>query len=79
MLISPCSHGMPTPMSCVECMQDGPVAQPSPGPTERLLAIRWATAKFDQRCARRYSHDIRPGDQIGYVDELGWCCDECAR
>lgn len=24
-----CPHGMPTPASCVECMEDGPVVEPA--------------------------------------------------
>lgn len=27
--IPPCPHGFPKPASCVECMEDGPVAAPA--------------------------------------------------
>lgn len=28
-IITECTHGMPTPASCFECMEDGPVAPPT--------------------------------------------------
>jgi hypothetical protein len=69
---------MPSKASCVECMMDGPVAPARPADTQLLEATHWIAARFDGRCARRMSHEIEVGDRIGYVDEVGWCCEECA-
>lgn len=74
-----CGHGMPSPASCTLCMEDGPVADPSPGPTQQLHAAQWTTARHPGHCARRYRHTVDPGDPIGHVDGVGWCCEECAR
>lgn len=74
-----CAHGLPDPACCVECMAYGPVAVLSVGDAQLLPAERWTTARFWARCQRRHSHEIRPGDRIGLVDGVGWCCDGCAR
>ena len=43
-----CAHGMPTPASCVECMEDGPVAvTESASP---LIVEYWFTARYDDHC-----------------------------
>lgn len=73
-----CTHGMPSPASCVECMADGPVAPPRPAPEQTLHASRWMIARYDGRCARVYGHEIEPGVRIGDVPDVGWCCEECA-
>lgn len=78
-MITECTHGMPSPASCVECIADGPVLPPRPSSTELLLAVQWSTARFPTRCARVRAHEIDPGDRIGLVDGLGWCCDQCVR
>lgn len=72
-----CTHGMPSPASCVDCMQDGPVSAPAPAPEQLLRAVRWLDARYDGQCARRPGHEIEPGDRIGYVEGVGWCCDGC--
>lgn len=44
----PCTHGMPSPSSCYECMEEGNLAPPErpPAPTvERFL-----DARFDGHC-----------------------------
>lgn len=33
-----CSHGMPTPASCVDCMEAGPVAPPKAKEPETVVA-----------------------------------------
>lgn len=79
-LITECTHGMPTPASCVQCMAEGAVLPPRPSSTEVLVAHQWTTARFATRCARVRDHLIDPGDRIGFVEEIGgWCCEECAR
>ncbi len=77
MTIATCTHGMPSPASCITCMEDGPVMAPRPDATQLLRADRWITARYDGICARR-SHNIEAGDRIGYVSDVGWCCRECA-
>ena len=47
--------------------------------TETLVANQWTTARFDTRCARVRGHEIERGDRIGHVDDVGWCCEQCAR
>lgn len=72
-----CPHGMTTPAACWDCMQDGPVAVPPPGPEQLLQADHWIQARHEGRCARR-GCDIAEGQAIGIVDGVGWCCRECA-
>lgn len=74
-----CAHGMPSPASCVECMDAGPVAAPRPAPEQKLRADgQWIVARYDARCARKREHRIDVGDRIGHVPDVGWCCEECA-
>jgi len=73
-----CPHGEPHPAACMDCVE-GPPADPAPVAEQVLKAHPWVKARFDDgRCARRYQHRIYRGDRIGYVEGLGWCCDECA-
>ena len=47
--MSPCTHGMPHPASCVECMADGNLAPPPPPP--RLVTIGPPfTGRYDDHC-----------------------------
>lgn len=60
-----CTHGMPTPMSCVECMIDGlPPLPPAPPPP---TAGRWFVAKFGGRCA--CGDPIEPGHLIARMSD----------
>lgn len=78
-MIVECTHGMPSPANCTQCMLDGPVGQPSPTPEQILVGPFFhLTARAHGRCARRYNHRIEPGDSIAYVPDLGWVCSECA-
>lgn len=77
-VITECTHGMPTPASCIECMAEGPVASPRPAETQMLNAERWIEARFPGQCARR-REEFDVGARIGYVEDVGWCCTECAR
>lgn len=76
-----CTHGMPTPASCVDCMFDGPVAPPTPDAAQILGAVRWIEARIEGgRCAR--CHDtVTVGSMVGLVvaPPVGWCCVGCAR
>lgn len=42
-----CSHGMPSPASCIECMEDGPVMAPERAAEE--VEARFP-ARFDGHC-----------------------------
>lgn len=81
MNITECTHTpkMPTPAACVQCMAEGPVLPARPSSTELLLAVQWMSARFPTRCARVPEHEIEPGDRIGLVTDLGWCCEQCVR
>lgn len=70
-----CPHGMPSPASCVDCMNEGPVASLA---RSRVEATRWMEARYPGRCASDDRHRIEPGDRIGAVDMVGWCCALCA-
>ncbi|HXH58441.1 hypothetical protein [Iamia sp.] len=74
MVISPCTHGMPSPTSCVTCMEEGPVAAPA----------RWVLigapflagfAGSCERCVRPYAPGMRivredlGGQRTRYVHE----------
>lgn len=43
-----CSHGMPSPASCVDCMDDGPVAPPTRR-TPRTIDATFP-ARYDGEC-----------------------------
>lgn len=44
-----CTHGMPSPASCVDCMADGPVAPPARVEPERPGSGTWP-AQFEGTC-----------------------------
>jgi hypothetical protein len=73
-----CTHGMPTAASCITCMEDGPVAPPTPAAEQKLRAEHWIAARYDGRCARRHC-EIEAGECIGMVENVGWCCSGCAK
>lgn len=69
-----CTHGMPSPASCVDCMMDGPVG-PLVEEHVREQTSVWTTAKYDGRCAG-CGQPVDAGDRIGMLD-VGWvgtCC-----
>lgn len=61
-MITDCSHGMPDPKSCFECMEDGPVAPPTKPTVPTLVATFNATYPGD--CPGCLV-PIRVGDRIG--------------
>ncbi len=77
MTVAPCIHGFPSPASCIDCMEDGPVMAPRPDQTQKLHAHRWIKARYEGSCARRLC-SVAIGDDLGDVDDIGWCCGECA-
>lgn len=44
-----CTHGMPTPASCVECMEDGNLAPP-PRPEAETMAGPARAAVYPGQC-----------------------------
>lgn len=69
-----CPHGMPTPASCVDCMDEGPVVEMH---REKLKAEHWIVARFDSQCAEG-GCPVAEGDRVGIVEGVGWCCEKCA-
>lgn len=58
----PCTHGMPTPLACVECMNEGNIPPPKPKPRHAT----WSgpiEARFPGRCVY-YDDTINEGDLI---------------
>lgn len=77
-VITQCTHGMPTPKACVECMAEGPVVDPAPNSHQPLVVVRWSTARFSGLCGRCYGA-IDPGDRIAAVEPIAaWVCEDCA-
>lgn len=68
-----CTHGMPTPASCTECMFDGnlPVAK------RRHRVSRTVVAEHPGEC-RGCAMPIRPGELISLVDDHYWSHQGCA-
>jgi hypothetical protein len=85
-LVTTCEHGMPgtdfstnPPRSaaCAECMMnsDGP-----PPHMTKLHASRFQQAYLETKCARDMcGREIHPGEIIGLVDNVGWCCAVCTK
>lgn len=69
-----CTHGMPSPASCVDCMDEGPVA---PLATTVRTATHRIEAQYHGRCAADARHAVEPGDELGMVVDVGWCCYRC--
>ena len=70
-----CAHGMPSPASCIDCMDEGPVVALA---RQRPLIARSIAARFDGRCDHCRSR-IDEGDPLHLVEVWGWVCGECAR
>lgn len=47
--MSGCTHGMPTPAACVDCMLDGPVAPPKRAPRVAVVGVP-SPARFPGHC-----------------------------
>lgn len=80
-----CVHGMPgtdfstnppRSASCVDCMNDG-----GPPPSmSKLRAERFQLAHLETQCARAMcNRTILPGQIIGLVPQVGWCCAVCTK
>lgn len=69
-----CRHGMPSPRSCIDCMNDDGVgAEPAP-----ILGVsRTLTAAWPGWC-RACGQDIEPGDTIACMTDETYQHEECA-
>ena len=69
-----CIHGMPSPASCLTCMEDeGLGAPPVPPVTVEYTFV----AAFDGRCDQ-CNDSIEPGDTIAKLSDGTYVCEECA-
>lgn len=59
-----CTHGMPTPASCIECMEDGNLPVP---PRQRPEILARSTARFDGTVCRWCDRPIRVDDSIALL------------
>lgn len=75
MALPPCSHGMPSRKSCIECMEEGPVEETK----QKKPATRVMRARYEGTCAIDRSHTISVGDFIGDVEGHGWACERCCK
>lgn len=74
--MSGCTHGMPTPASCIECMDEGLLPPP-----RRLSAPEIQctfTARYPGRCAR-CDRGFSEGDQIGYTVDETYVHERCGQ
>lgn len=60
--MTPCTHGMPTPLACVECMANGNIPPPTTS-TTRPVWSRPTEARWPGRCIICDDH-IDTGDLI---------------
>lgn len=75
MTATACGHGMPSPLSCIDCMNDeGVGAAPNEQTVEGVT-----TARFDSRCGCGCGTEIVVGERIALLSEAGWVTSECAR
>lgn len=70
-----CTHGMPTPASCVACMLDGNLGPPKKK-TEVIQADRSFTASYGGWCS--LGHDeIVPDEKICSLSDGTYAHEEC--
>ena len=71
-----CTHGMPTPASCIDCMDDDGLGVPTTAP-ERLEgpSIR---SKYWTEC-RRCDGSIWVSEKVHLTTAGRWVCNRCAQ
>ena len=75
-MIEHCTHGMPSPASCWECMEEGPVVPPKvKGP--KVKQGSRTTARYASRCGNCFE-PIGVGDTIAFSETELWVCANCA-
>lgn len=62
-----CPHGMPSPASCLTCMEDDGLGPP-PAPPPPTVSSRSFTARHPGHC-RGCAFPIEPGEQVVYMDD----------
>lgn len=71
-MITECTHGMPSPKSCVDCMYEGPVEPPPKPPVVKYHF----TSQFRSLCWKCKAV-IEEGDRMARVEkdgiEIYWC------
>lgn len=72
----PCTHGMPSPASCIVCMDDGNIALPPERTTLLHPAGPAFTARHQGRCAR-CDELIEPGETIRRWDDDLYRHEDC--
>lgn len=74
--MNPCTHGMPDPRSCFECMEDGnlPAPQKAAPPTP---SDRTHPARFDGECSG-CGFVITAGQLIRHWSDGQWRHAECS-
>lgn len=70
-----CTHGMPTPASCVECMEDGNLP-PAPRPEPERVVARCLSG-FGGQCPA-CDLPIAVGARIAKTNRDRWLHDGCA-
>lgn len=73
-MIPPCPHGMPTPSSCLTCMEDDGLGA---APIPRVTVAYGFIAAYPGRC-HRCDTDIEPGDELARLTDESIVCDRCA-
>lgn len=72
-----CPHGMPSPGSCVDCMNDGNLP-PAPRPARPEVASKPFAARFPGHC-RTCNMPIHEGQQIVRMTDESHRHDLCER
>jgi hypothetical protein len=70
--VTACTHGMPTPASCRDCMEDGNLPLP---PREADLPV--VRARFARACPA-CDYRIEIGDEIVATATEGWLHEGCS-
>jgi hypothetical protein len=71
-----CSHGMPTPASCVTCMTDGNI-EPPPRPPREEADSRPFPSRYDGDCPACHL-GIHVGQQIVHTTRDRYVHEDCA-
>lgn len=71
---APCPHGMPSPASCLTCMEDDGLGAPVVPPVTVEFTF---TSKFDGKC-RKCGDETTAGDVIAKMSDDSYRCLDCA-
>lgn len=73
-MTGPCTHGMPTPGSCIDCMDEGNLTPPPRREPEH--AVMAVTARWDSQCPA-CDLPIIPGQAIAVTNRDRWLHERC--